>query len=63
MKNLKVIGYSTIDFANDVEDRKRTLGQVFFLGGLPITWNNLKQKLMALFSCETEYIVITSVVC
>ena len=35
MKDLKVIGYS--DFAGDVEDRKSTLGQFFFLGSLPIT--------------------------
>ena len=33
MKDLKVIGYSDIDFAGDVEDRKSTSGQVFFIGG------------------------------
>ena len=45
VKDVKVIGHS--DFAGDVEDRKSTLGQVFFLGSLPITWNSLKQKVMA----------------
>ena len=35
----------------------------FFLGDLPITWNSLKKKVVALYSCEIEYIAITSVVC
>ena len=48
VKNLNVIGYSDSDFTGDVEDRKSTSGQVFFLGGLPITWNSLKQKVVAL---------------
>ena len=54
VKNLNVIGYSDSDFAGDVEDRKSTSGQVFFLGGLPITCNSLKQKVVALSSCEAE---------
>ena len=62
-KNLNVIGYSDSDFVGDVEDRKSTSGQVFFLGGLQITWNSLKQKVVALSSCEAEYIVIMSAVC
>ena len=48
MKDLKVIGYSNNDFAGDVEDSKSTSGQVFFLGGLPITWNSLKLRVVAL---------------
>ena len=48
VKNLNVVGYSDSDFIVDVEDRKSTSGQVFFLGGLPITWNSLKQKVVAL---------------
>ena len=63
VKNLNVIGYSDSDFVGDMEDRKSTSGHVFFLGGLPIIWNNLKQKVVALSSCEDEYIAITSAVC
>ena len=63
MKDLKVICYSDSHFASDVEHRKSTLGQVFFQGGLPITWNNLKQKVVALSLCEAKYIEITSVLC
>ena len=63
VKDLNVIGYSDSDFADDVEDRKSTSEQVFFLGGLPIIWNSLKQKVVVLSLCEAEYIAITSVVC
>ena len=63
MKDIKVNGYSDSDFVGDVDDRKSTSGQVFFLGGLPITWNSLKQKVVALSLCQAEYISITSVMC
>ena len=63
VKDLNVISYRKSEFAGDVEDRKSTLGCVFFLGGLLITWNSLKQKVEALSSCEAEYIAITSAVC
>ena len=63
VKNLKVIGYSNSDFTSDVEDRKSTSGQDFFFGGLPITWNSFKQKVVALSSCEAKCIIITSAVC
>ena len=52
VKNHKVIGYSDSDFNGDVKDIKNTLGQVFFLGGLPITCNSTKKNLVALSSCE-----------
>ena len=62
-KNIKIIGYSNSDFAIDVEDRKNTSGQAFFLGGLPITWNSLKQKVVALSSCEAKYIAKKLALC
>ena len=37
VKDLKVISYRDSDFAGDVEDRKSTSGQVFFVGCLIIT--------------------------
>ena len=48
VKNLKIIGYSDNDFFGDVEDKKSTTRKVFFLGGLHISWNSLKQKGVAL---------------
>lgn len=40
--NAKIIGYSDANYAADKADRKSTLGQVFILGGGPISWANKK---------------------
>ena len=63
MKNFKIIGYSDNDFSNDVEDKKSTMRQVFFLDGITITRNILKPKVVVLLSYEAEYIAITSILC
>jgi hypothetical protein len=52
----QLIGYSDSDYAGDVDDRKSTSGMLFCLGSSPITWNSGKQKVVALSSCEAEYI-------
>ena len=36
-RDMKITGFSDSDFAGDINDRKSTSGQIFFLGGLPIT--------------------------
>ena len=55
-KNYSIQGFSDNDFAGDSEDRKSTTGQVFFIGNSAITWNTVKQNVVALSSCEAEYI-------
>ena len=62
-KNFNILGYSDRDFASDIENRKSTISQVFFLGGLSIPWNSLKQKVVVLSSCEVKHIPNTSVSC
>ena len=47
-----------IDYAGDLDDRKSTLRLIFFYGSKPIAWNCCKQKVIALSSCEAEYIVM-----
>ncbi|KAM3273113.1 hypothetical protein ACQJBY_042857 [Aegilops geniculata] len=59
----KLIGYSDSDMAGDVDDRKSTSGNLFFLGGAPITWQSQKQKIVALSSCEAEYVAATTAAC
>ena len=59
-RDMKITGYSNSDFAGDINDRKSTSGQIFFLGGLPITWNSVKQPVVALSACEAEYIAVSS---
>jgi hypothetical protein len=53
---MKLIGYSDADLAGDIDQRKSTIGIIFFLGSNPITWQSSKQKVVALSSCEVEYI-------
>jgi hypothetical protein len=56
-------GYSDSDHAGDLDDRKSTSGQVFFLGSSPITWASQKQKCVAISSCEAEYMAASTASC
>jgi hypothetical protein len=59
----KLIGYSDNDMASDVDSRKSTTGALFFLGSNPISWQSQKQKVVALSTCEAEYIAATTGAC
>jgi hypothetical protein len=52
----RLLGFSDSDHAGDISDRKRTSGQVFFLGKKLVTWSSQKQPAVATSSCEAEYI-------
>ena len=58
-----IFGYSDSDFAGDIDDRKSTSGYVFFMGSSVICWGSMKQKTVALSSCEAEYIAATTATC
>jgi hypothetical protein len=58
-----LLGYSDSDLAGDVDSRKSTSGVIFFLGGSPISWQSTKQKVVALSSCEAEYIAAATAAC
>ncbi|XP_066311173.1 uncharacterized mitochondrial protein AtMg00810-like [Miscanthus floridulus] len=59
----KLLGYSDSDLVGDVNDRKSTSGLIFFLAGGPIAWQSAKQKVVALSSCEAEYIAAAVATC
>ena len=59
----RLIGYSDSDMAGDVDTRKSTSGVLFFLGWSPESWQSMKQKVVALSSCEAEYIVAATAAC
>jgi hypothetical protein len=59
----KLIGYSDADMGGDIDDRKSTSGIVFFLAGNPVTWQTAKQRVVALSSCEAEYIAAAAAAC
>ncbi|KAM3244440.1 hypothetical protein ACQJBY_056022 [Aegilops geniculata] len=59
----ELLGYSDSDHAGDLGDRKSTSGQVFFLGQNPVSWTSQKQKVVAISSCEAEYVVAAAATC
>ena len=62
-KKHSIQGFSDSDFAGDSDDRKSTSSQVFFIGNSAITWNTVKQSVVALSSCEAEYIAASVASC
>lgn len=58
-----LMGYSDSDLAGDLDDRRSTSGAAFFLGASLVTWTSQKQKVVALSSCEAEYIAAASAAC
>jgi hypothetical protein len=55
-KNAALTGFSDSDHAGDLDDRKSTTGLVFFFGSSVVTWASQKQRIVAMSSCEAEYI-------
>jgi hypothetical protein len=59
----ELVGYNDSDLAGDVDDRKSTSGCVFLLGSSLVTWASQKQRVVALSSCEAEYIASANATC
>lgn len=51
-----LVGYTDCDCLVDLVHRKSTSRILFFLGNNLVTWSSQKQKVVALLSCEAEYI-------
>jgi hypothetical protein len=62
-RDLGIIGYRDSDMAGDVDDSKSISRMIIFLGDNPATWSSQKQWVVALSSCEAEYIASTGVAC
>jgi hypothetical protein len=59
----QLLGYSDSDLARDLDSRKSTSRVLFFLGRSPISWQSTKQRVVALSSCEAEYIAAATAAC
>ncbi|KAK2974052.1 hypothetical protein RJ640_006244 [Escallonia rubra] len=60
---LELAGYSDSDWVGSCDDRKSTTGFVFYLGETAFTWSSKKQPIVALSTCEAEYVAAASCVC
>jgi hypothetical protein len=55
-----LIGYNDSDHADDIDTSKSTSGILFFLGKCLIGWQSVKQQVVAMSSCEVEYIAAST---
>jgi hypothetical protein len=56
-------GYNDSDLVGDLDSRKSTTGVLFFFGRSPVSWQSTKQRVVALSSCEAEYIAAATAAC
>jgi hypothetical protein len=54
-----LVGYSDSDHAGDIDTSKSTSGILFFSKSL-VSWQSVKQQVLALSSCEAEYIAAST---
>ncbi|XP_058776235.1 secreted RxLR effector protein 161-like [Vicia villosa] len=62
-KECKLVGYTDSSCCSDAEDKKSTTGYVFMLGGAPIAWSLIKERVVPLSSCEIEFIISSLCAC
>ncbi|KAK4267906.1 hypothetical protein QN277_024628 [Acacia crassicarpa] len=55
--NLEVFGYMDSDFAGCVDTRKSTCGYLYLLAGGAISWESVKQSVIARSTMEAEFVV------
>jgi hypothetical protein len=54
------VGYSDSDHIGDINTSKSTSGILFFFGKSLVSWQSVKQQVVALSSCEAEYIAAST---
>jgi hypothetical protein len=55
-----LVGYSNSDHAGDIDTSKSTSGILFFFDKCLVGWQSVKQQVVALSSCEAEYIAAST---
>jgi len=60
---LELMAYSDADWCGDKQDRKSTSGYLFKFLNAPISWCAKKQPVVALSTCESEYIARCMATC
>ncbi|XP_019431509.1 PREDICTED: uncharacterized protein LOC109338677 [Lupinus angustifolius] len=62
-EKLQLVRYSDSDWCGDKEDRRSTSRYTFFISGAPISWSSKNQEVVALSTCEAEYIAACNAAC
>ncbi|KAK2417383.1 putative mitochondrial protein [Trifolium repens] len=60
---LELEGFSDSDWCGDKDDRRSTSGYWFRFRNSPISWSSKKQSIVALSSCEAEYVAAAQPAC
>ena len=60
--NQYAIGYVDSDYAGDLDKWQSTIGYVFTLIGVPMTWKPTLQSIVALSTTEVEYMALIEAV-
>ena len=60
---MRLLGYTDVDWAGSVMDRRSTSRYCFTLGSALISWMSRKQKSVALSTAEAGYIVASITLC
>jgi hypothetical protein len=55
-----LVGYSDNDLTGDIDTSKSTSGILFFFGKCLVSWQLVKQQVVALSTCEAEYIAAST---
>lgn len=59
----RLIGYNDSSHNIDPDDGKSMIGHAFYYGSSSITWCSQKQYIVALSSCEVEFMAIMTTTC
>ncbi|XP_066384940.1 secreted RxLR effector protein 161-like [Miscanthus floridulus] len=60
---LQLTVFSDADIAGDIDGRRSTSRVLVFLGSAPNSWLSLKQKVVALSTCEAKYVAVATAAC
>ncbi|XP_066324298.1 secreted RxLR effector protein 161-like [Miscanthus floridulus] len=60
---LQLTVFSDTNMAGDIDGQQSTSGVLVFLGSALISWLSLKQKVVALSTCEVEYVAAATAAC
>jgi len=62
-KKIEIVRYSDSDWGGDSDERKSTSGHCFIIEKTVCLWSSKKQSIVALSTCEAEYVAAAASAC